>query len=414
MLKKCRTYLLLALVAFVAPLLAIEAYLRFTTEYIKPYEYIFNKDVGFVYDHNATPDRVNKLGFVDKARDMASDNRRRILVVGDSFVSGTSLASRIESEMKTLFPGQNFEAIPMAFPGVDLGNMYSYLVHYGLTFKPEAVVAVFNSSTFANNSSILEAIKLRAHPEHPMGYFFTERDGGCAAIPIAPDYQKHFLKELPPAHSRTLHTVIGDFLDKTLGWSFAYNWLKDVVSHSNETGFLRGDREYAFRYFQLSTDPRFKRLLSGWNFPEDLDVNNMFWTATDKMPGVFVEALKSTKCALIAFNELAATNGFQFLLAVTDDCSAQNELVKREFQYRSRMTERVFIDMECKNKIVSIARETGTDYIDLYETFGDKAVSMHYFNDIHWNQDGLKLAAGAIAKALARALGTGETRLMGQ
>lgn len=393
--------LVAALITLIASPSMIEVYLRATSTFVPPISYIFDKNVGFVFDHKLSPGTVNSFGFVDKARNPGDTSKTRIIIVGDSFVSGTSLASNIEKELNAQFPGHQFEVIPMAFPGIGLGNMYSFVKQYGLQFHPSAVVAVFNSSTFANNSSILEAMKLRGHPDHPMRLFFDVKDGECSEVPIDPDFEKYTLKELPLVRPRTLYTVIEDNLERLLGHSYAFNWLKDIISQGDEHGFLREDKEFAYRYYQLASMPRIRKMLNGWSFPDDLDVNSMFWTATDTMPSVFINALDDTKCALLAFDDLAHLNNFKFMLAISDDCTFPNELMMREFKFRSQHTKRIFIEQECKNKIVALAKETKTHFIDLYEQFSGKSLALHYFNDIHWNEDGIKTAANGISNSIA-------------
>ena len=399
-----RKFFVVALITLIATPLAFEIYLRATSTYVPPISYVFDKNVGFVFDHNRSPDIVNSFGFVDKYRDPKDTSKTRIIIVGDSFVSGTSLASNIEKMLNAQYPGHQFEVIPMAFPGIGLGNMYSFVEQYGLQFHPSVVVAVFNSSTFANDSSMLEAMKLRGHPDHPVRLFFDVNDGECSKIPIDPDFEKYKLKELPSVRQKTIYTAIEGGLERLLGRSFAFSWLKDIVSQGDEQGFLREDKEFAYRYYQLASMPRIGKMLEGWSFPDDLDMNSMFWTATDKMPPVFIHALEDTKCALHAFDDLAYSNNFKFMLAITDDCTIPSELVVREFEFRSKHTKRIFIEQEYKNKIVALVKETRTPFVDLYSQFQGKSLELHYFNDIHWNEDGIKTAANGIGGSIVSAL----------
>jgi hypothetical protein len=392
-----RKFFIAALIVLLATPLVIEIYLRATSNYISP--------INCIFDHTGSPGFVNNLGFVDRSRNPEDTSRTRIIIVGDSFVSGTSLAPNIEKLLNAQIPGHQFEVIPMAFSGIGLGNMYSFVEQYGLQFHPSVVVAIFNSSTFANNSRILEAMKLRSHPDHPVRLFFDVKDGECSKIPIDPDFDKFKLKELPSVRPKTLYTIIEDTFEKLLGYSYAFNWLKDVISQGDELGFLRGDKEFAYRYYQLASIPQIGKALEGWSFPDDLDMNLMFWTATDKMPPVFIDTLNATKCALQAFDDLAYSNNFKFILAISDDCSVLNELLVKEFKFRSQHTNRVFIEQEYKNKIISLAKETKTPFVDLYEQFRGNSSALHNFNDIHWNENGFKAAAKGISNSIVSACG---------
>ncbi|WP_144005086.1 hypothetical protein [Solidesulfovibrio fructosivorans] len=380
--------------------LAFELYLHLTSNYEDPIGYVFHAKVGFLYDHKTCPDKVNSFGFVDKPRDVSGNKKKKILLVGDSFVSGTSLARHLEDDLNKSVHGEQVEVIPMGFPGIGLGNMYAFVKEIGSQFHPVAVVAVFNSSTFANDSRVLEAIKLRGHPDHPMGLFFEERNGECVQISADSNFKEYVLKESPSENRHTLYTVLESGLEKIFGRFYAYNWLKDIVAQGGDKNFLGMDREFSYRYYQIKSMPAYAGLLAGWSFPDDLDMNSMFWVATETMPPVFKSALSATKCALLAFNQLAEARDFKFFLAISDDCSVRNNLLQQEFRFRSKPTGRVFLAKEYKNKIVLLAKETRTHFIDLNDSFGDDPLRLHKYNDIHWNENGFRQAAASVSSFL--------------
>ncbi len=398
---KISTPILLVLLLLIG---TYELYLRLTSGYFTPLIYTFKDNIGFVYDHFAAPNVVNAFGFVDKDRNPNINDRKRVLIVGDSFVSGTSLAEQIERNLNKAIPEEHFEVIPMGFPGIGLGNMYSFVEQYGLLFKPVAVVAIFNSSTLANNSRLLESIKLGSHPDHSMRLFFEEDNGQCHKMPIDSNFQQYFLKELPARQSNTLYTEIDNFLKSTIGRLYVFSWLNDIVMSRDQYAFLSRDNEFAYRYYQLRSTPSFNQQLSDWLFPADLDINNMFWISTEELPVVFRSALNSTKCAFIEFDKLASANDFKFIVAISDDCSAQNSLQKSEFQYRSDKTQRHFIDQGYKNKVAAIAEETGTKHIDLFDAFRINQDAFHQYQNIHWNEEGIKIAAFSISKYIVSTL----------
>ncbi|WP_428568642.1 MAG: hypothetical protein ACP59X_09770 [Solidesulfovibrio sp. DCME] len=381
-----------------------ELYLRMTSKYFAPLVYTFNKKVGFVYDHAASPGIVNDFGFVDKNRTPSDKHRKRVILVGDSFVSGTTLASQLEEDLNRQVPSESFEVIPMGFPGIGLGNMYSFVEEYGIEFNPVAVVAIFNSSTFANNSRILESIKLGAHPDHPMRLFFEESNGQCRRIPIDSDYQQYLLQELPAKQTNTIYTKIDQFLQSTLGRLHLFNWINDIVVSRDRQVFLSRDNEFAFRYFQLRSMPQFNKILSDWYFPRDLDINSMFWVPVDGLPSVFRDALNSTKCTLMEFEELAKVHNFTFVVAISDDCSIPNTLQRDEFNYRASQMHRKFAEYGYKDKVVTVARSTNTHYVDLFDSFKNNQDALHEYQNIHWNDDGISLAAFAISKYIASTL----------
>lgn len=376
-----------------------EHYTRSTTTYVPPVRFRVDAPTGIRFDPDSASTLINSLGFDDHARDPAATGKRRILLVGDSFVSGSVLIGMLENALNEGVKDRPFEMIPMAFPGIGLGTMFAYVEQLGLQFHPEFVPVVFNSSTFENDSAILNAIRERQHPLHASQPIFAWRDGQCSRISADPDASQYALKELPSYHPKTFYVVLEEFLEKHLSGLSLFNWLKDSVALDDAKGFLARDAQYAYRYQQLRSDPYYNALLADWNFPDDLDMNTMFWTPTDQMPGVFRNALDCTRCALQAFNELAKQNGFRFLLVITDDCSFLHNARKEEFDYRDQKAKRPFVDQEYKNKIIALAKQTHTDYIDLYQAFGANSPRMHAY-DIHWNKTGIQNAAAAIAKDL--------------
>ncbi|UJX39203.1 hypothetical protein K9F62_10695 [Desulfovibrio sp. JY] len=400
--KRIRFLVYFCMLCIIAVPVAFEVYIRLTSKYETPINYAFHEKIGFLYDHKTCPEKVNEFGFVDKHRDIAGGAKKRILLVGDSFVSGTSLARDIEDALQEKVHGAQFEVIPMGFPGIGLGNMYAFVKYIGLQFHPIAVIAVFNSSTFANDSRVLESMKLRGDPDHPMRLFFEEQNGECVQVPADSDFKKYLLKELPDEHRHTLNTIFESWLEKLFSRFYVYNWLKNIVAQGGEKQFLRGDRESAYRYYQVKAKPAYTSLLSGWLFPDDLDMNSMFWVPTDTLPPVFQSALSATKCALFAFNMLAAEYDFKFFLVISDDCSVQNDMLQQEFKFRSKATGRIFSDKSYKNKIVLLAKETNTRFIDLYGGFGDHPLSLHHLNDIHWNENGFRQAAASISDFLLK------------
>lgn len=399
MIKRFLLFTVLLGVCLALSLYGYERYTRSTTTYVPPVRTLVDPKAGILFDHKSTPKIINPLGFDDKARDPSAAGKRRILLVGDSFVSGSPLIGMLETDLNDRTADRPFEVIPMAFPGIGLGNMYAYVEHIGLQFHPEYVVVLFNSSTFANNSGILNAIRLQQHPLHASQPFFQWRDGRCSLTAVDLDASKYALKELPSYRPRTFYVALEEFLEKHLNRFYLFNWLKDRVAVDDGKGFLSRDAQSAYRYQQLRSDPYYNALLADWNVPDDLDMNTMFWTPTDQMPGVFRNALECTKCALRAFDDLGDKNGFRFLLVITDDCSFLHNSRKKEFDYRNQKVKRPFVEEEYKNKIVALAKETDTDYIDLHADFGVEAPDMHAY-DIHWNSKGIQHAAAAIAKDL--------------
>ncbi len=397
--RPARILLILSLACLLA-LAGLEAGLRLTTDYKPQPAYVLRPGLGFVFDPASAPDRVNAMGFIDRERDPAGQAGERVLLLGDSFVSGTSLAARLEERLaKDL--GKPVEVIPMGFPGIGLGGMLGFYETFGRAFAPKAVVAVFNSSTFANDSPLLTAIKMRLDPDRPCSLFVTAGpDGTCRRLEADPACLQDLPSDLDVHRRPSLGSRLDAALDRVLGWSYAYGWLKDTVSRDDPEAYRAEDHQYAHRLARLRCRPELARAFAGWAFPDDLDVNMMFWTPEANMPPAFGQALADTGCLLETLARQARDQGALFLLAVSDDCTRPTPGMRREFELRARHVKRPFEEAGCLKKIAALAESRGIPLVDLAPDLAAVTATGHPDNDIHWTDAGNDAAAVGIAKAL--------------
>ncbi len=84
----------------------------------------------------------------------------RILVLGDSFTAALQVAEEetfvklLESQLKSHYPGVNFEIINAGVVGYGTGNQLSYFTHEGYKYQPDLVLlAFFTGNDIADNIS---------------------------------------------------------------------------------------------------------------------------------------------------------------------------------------------------------------------------------------------------------------------
>jgi len=394
------TKTLLAVLAVFLAAGCLEGVVRVTSSYQHSPAYKLKPGVGFLYDPASSPGRVNSMMFLDRERDPAKTGAARVLLLGDSFVSGTTLAAHLERELsKTL--GKPVEVIPMGFPGIGLGGMLAFYETYGRAFAPEAVVAVFNSSTFANDAPLLSAIKLRQSPDRPCSPFVEARpDGTCGRLEADSTCLQDALADLEVHVRPTLGLRLDEVLDRFLGWSYVYGWVKEWVGRDDPKGYAAFDHQFAYRLAQLRSRPDDARALEGWRFPDDVDMNMMFWTPQDTMPPVFRQAVANTACLLESLSETAKRGRALFLLAVTEDCTRPTPGMLREFERRNQSGKRLFVEAGALKKVLGLASSKNIQVVDLAPYFEGQSETAHPNNDIHLTEAGDRLAAKGISEAL--------------
>jgi len=391
--------LMIPLVLLLA-ILGVEGWLRATSDYRPQPSYMLKPGVGFVFDPASAPGQINGMGFIDKERAPAAPAGERVLLLGDSFVSGTSLALRLEEQLsKTL--GKPVEVIPMGFPGIGLGGMLAFYETYGHAFSPKAVIAVFNSSTFANNSPLLTAIKLRLEPDRPCVPGAVALPGGsCLRLVANADCTRDLTPDLEVHRRPSLGSHLDAALEKVLRHSFAYGWLKDMVSRDDPEGYAAEDHQYTYRLARLRGRAEWSKAFEGWAFPRDLDVNMMFWTPQEDMPLAFRQAVADTGCLLEGLAAETGKDGAAFMLVVSDDCTTPTSGMRREFELRNQQVKRTFEEAGYLKKVQGIASARGIALVDLAPGLRSVSDKAHPYNDIHLTDAGNVAAADSIAKAL--------------
>lgn len=173
---------------------------------------LFNPDIGFTFKPNSTvrltngldfavEQKANSLGFLDYERVKEKpDDLYRILVIGDSYVEAAQVAIEekfhviLEKKLNEWSVKRPYEVMALGYSGCGTSNELSFYEEIGIHFDPDLVIILFVSNDFANNSSILEALRNGWHPYHPPRLFFEKNgENGFKRITIEPDWKKHLI-----------------------------------------------------------------------------------------------------------------------------------------------------------------------------------------------------------------------------
>ena len=301
--------------------------------------------------------RVNSLGFLDREPVIPKPpGTFRILFIGDSFVEATQVAIEekshvvLEHVLRERRPGCAIDTVAMGYSGTGQSNELSFYEAFGKKIHPDLIVLVVINNDFANNSTILESIRNGWDYRYPPRLYF-EPEGD------------HFRRIEPNPQYRLLPLPITGSMD---------------VDYKRRVDYLRNDAGVA-------------KLLEGWAFPDDVDMDRMFYA--DALPPVFENAVRSTERSFQAFADLGHTDGFKILvvaserLSLDSDKNEHGRLLRADGQMR---------------RLKDITNRVGMPVLDLAPTF-EKHRSDPYGRiefEGHWNPIGHRWVAEAVADYL--------------
>lgn len=393
----------IVLLAVVLSLAVIELVFRQSSQN-KPWPgYAFDANHGFL--HKQAEPGVNSLGFIDVERTVQkTPGTFRVLLLGDSFVDGTPVASDLERELVKLAKGKSVEVIPMGISGTGTVQQLAFYEFLGRAFSPDLVIVLFVPNDFSNNSNVLESIRLRYDPLRPgRPFVFRSPEGIQRLAPVA-NFDKYLLKELPPHPKQNVLRLLGLKVDSLLAQSVAYEYIKNrIYALDEESLYHRFDGEYAYRMCQLAARPEVAPLIEGWHYPADLDMDAMFLAQNQGLPRAFTDALDYTVFALKEFERHSRDNGFTFLLVATDSCTFFPESWLRDWQNKSMLQKRTIDPSNFIDKVRTVASKSGVNFFDLYPVFSKQKDirEAHLPNDNHWSSLGCQLAGKAMASHIA-------------
>lgn len=275
---------------------------------------------------------ANEAGFLDRPLPPVekAPGSCRIAVVGDSFVEAAQvpieqkLQVQLERMAKARWPGRTFETMAVGFSGTGQINQIPYFDTFLRARRPDVVVLVFVSNDFANNSSLLEALRVGWHPAHTPRLFAQERDNGqIELLAIDPDWQAKRLPQSADARPRPHRWL--------MRVSRFYRWLyaKVALLYPNVAAAIGREPTSAERTATrlaalVAIDPGFKRAFGSWDPGRDPGLDAIFRQRAE-LPPAFEQALRFTSFAFDAYKGRALEDGFQIVVVATHEVSELTE-----------------------------------------------------------------------------------------
>lgn len=279
----------------------------------------------------------NEVGFLDRPLPPVARTKGacRIALLGDSFVEGAQVPIRqkvqveLERLIKVRWPGMSVETMAFGFSGTGQLNQLGYLETYVRPRKPDLVVLVFVSNDFANNSALLESIRVGWNPAHTPRIFAREQlstDGTPGRISLQPIDPQWMSKRLPAANDERpwLHVRLHRA-------SRFYRWLyaKLSIQYPGVAAWMgrepsEADRTAARMAALKSAAPEAVSLLDGWNPATSPGLDNIFEMA-GPLPPAFEQALRFTGFAFDTYKERAAADGAKLVVLATHEIKTNME-----------------------------------------------------------------------------------------
>jgi len=330
----------------------------------------------------------NEAGFLDRPLPALEKppGTCRIAFIGDSFVEAAQVPIRqkVQVELQRLLeaatPGRKVETMAFGFSGTGQLNQLGYLETFVRPRRPDVIVLVFVSNDFANNSALLEAIRVGWHPAHAPRTFAREKDGSIELQPIDPDWLSHRLPaardERPWLHQR-LHRI-----SRFYRWMYAKLSLQHpAIAHWMGREPTDADRTSARIASLAKLAPEHARLLDGWNPHTSPGLDAMF-SEPDPLPPAFDQAQRFTGFAFDVYKGRAADD--RASLIVFGSHSLNDRLEQR---LRSLLGPR---------EIPYVSQR------DFIAAAGGRVEDAQWRHDGHWSPRGHTWAAEALAKEIGK------------
>ena len=347
--RRVRLYSLQFLGTLVVVLLALEAWARLFppkdevvwplvqnpavgTTFVPGSKVVFTNGLDFHVE-----EQVNEAGFLDRPLPPLAKPRGacRIAFVGDSFIEAAQVPIRqkvqvrVEELAKVRWPALEVEGMAVGFSGTGQLNQLAYFDAFLRPRRPDVVVLVFVSNDFANNSSLLEAVRVGWHPDHTPRLFAREPKPGAPEFqPIDPAWQSHLLPraidDRPWLHAR-LHRA-----SRFYRWVYAKLTLQyPGLAQRMGREPTEADRTMTRVASLKSSGSGFGGLLEGWDPARGPGIDAMF-REPDPLPPAFAQALRFTVFAFDAYKKRAAEDGFELVVLATHEIEGRLEARLRQ------------------------------------------------------------------------------------
>lgn len=358
---------------------------------------IHNPVVGTTFQPNArvvltngldfhVEEKSNEAGFLDRPLPPVAKpaGTCRIAFIGDSIVEAAQVPIpqkahvELQKLLETSRPGKPVETMAVGFSGTGQLNQLGYFEAFVRPRKPDVIVLVFVSNDFANNSALLEAIRVGWHPAHTPRPFARETGGAIELQAIDPSWMAHRLPaaddERPFLH-RWLHRSSRFYrwlyAKLTLQYPAVASWMgREPTEGTRTAGRIASLAKLA---------PDQAKLLEGWDPQKSPGIDAMFGEP-DPLPPAFQQALRFTSFGIEQYRQRAAQDGARLLVLGTHELGE-----RQEGRLKAILAER-------KVAYVSLKAHIGSK--------GGKPADAQWRHDAHWNPQGHIWAAEAVAKVM--------------
>ncbi|MEE9303204.1 MAG: hypothetical protein V3U84_05400 [Thiotrichaceae bacterium] len=397
-------------VSLLIMLALLESGFRYFTPFeLKQWPIQFYPSVGFHFKPNAeikhtnyldfwVTDKSNSWGFLDKETPLTSTKTCHVSLIGDSFVEAAQVElpykvqRLLENWAYVRHPDWKLTTSAFGYSGTGQLNQLPFYTKYARHLKPNLVILVFVSNDFANNSSVLEALRNGWHPDStPRVFSKIAKDGTFKLTDIDPDWQNKRLKEVTnTSKDNTIHK-------RLINSSYLYRWVwlkLSLLAPSLEAlaGPTQADR-ILNRAHQLFQDPSVAPRLTGWkvSFANDIDrpLHELY------LPKIYRDTINATRFALQEFKKLTDSDGARLIL-----------LAASQFKTSAGGKDKMYY---ASQRLKMIADELEIPLIDQYNFIqqqGGNPLAAQFKHDAHWTKQGHRWAAEAILNYLEKNIST--------
>lgn len=327
---------------------------------------------------------ANSLGFLDIEPRANTGGACQISIIGDSFVEAAQvkipekIQRLLESRAQERFPEWGLRTSAFGFRGTGQLNQLAFYDRYARELRPRLVVLVFVSNDIADNSPIIESLRIGTHPEFPLWTTAKKTTTGMELVESSMRWRANMLdiSFAESAVNRPLHRVHLALRE----WSGLYSWLwlRLSLKYDLVAGLEPRSRDIVkARARVLSQDPRVMHLMSEWDDRYATNLDGEF--GEGELPPLYDEACGFTRFGLEEFRRRTERDGARLVILAASQIRSLNN--------------RVYLKLE------EIGRELGIPVIDQYSYIaehGGNPVEAMYNFDMHWTPKGHQWGAEAL------------------
>jgi hypothetical protein len=407
------------LIVFLALAAIEEVYFRITTPFVESkWPSKFDPQIGFLFEPGAelrytnhldfwASERINSLGFAD--RELNPDMLHRgchVAFIGDSMVEAAQVPNDekvqvvLEKKASAMYPEWHLTTSAFGYSGTGQLNQLPFYDSFVHNLRPKLVILVFAGNDFANNSSVLEALRNGWHPDHPPRLFARRdpRTGTYRWIPIDPDWGRYLLKTETPPNSNNLRQRLFHSFMKEHSLFYGWLWRKLSPLHPDIVSRLEGEPTLpeliAMRVEALRGTDDYRRQLRDWDDSYNLDVDAVFYD--EELSELFSDAVNLTGFALREFQRRIKQDGGHLVILTTSQMSLPR-VPRPGKKHDPLIFRRQFMRLE------AIARTLGIPVIDQYTYIvqnGGDLLTAQFRHDAHWTPQGHIWASEAVLNYL--------------